>query len=499
MLDFTQEGSEKLFKIFADSLPHMAFVANAQGDITYFNTSWYEYIGAIQDTEGWGWKEHPIHHPDDFERTVARWKKSLETGEPYEIEYRLRRFDGVYRWHHGRANPVKDNQGKIIWWIGTNTDIHENKILITQLAESETKFKTIADAMPQMVWSTLPDGYHDYYNNRWYEYTGVPQGSTDGEGWNDMFHPDDQETAWKVWNHSLQTGEPYKIEYRLKHHSGTYRWTLGRAMPIKNDEGKIIRWMGTCTDIHDIKENESLIKKTQEDLKKSVAARDEFLSVASHELKTPLTSLRLQIQAMQRNFIKGRKEAFSMERVGEMITSNDRQITRLVRLVDDMLDLSRIESGKLSFKFSESDFSDIISEVYNHLKENLHQAGCKTTLNLTTSTPINCDRERLEQVITNILTNAMRYGKNNPIYIHLENRSDKCLLEIKDNGIGISPTNVEVIFNRFERLVNANEVSGLGLGLYISREIIDAHQGRIWVESKEGFGSSFFVELPLLA
>jgi PAS domain S-box-containing protein len=119
------------------------------------------------------------------------------------------------------------------------------------LTESESKFRILADAMPQMVWSTRPDGYHDYYNARWYEFTGMPAGSTDGEGWNGMFHPDDQERAWKRWRHSLDTGEPYEIEYRLRHRSGLYRWSLGRAMPIRDENGHITRWFGTCTDIHD--------------------------------------------------------------------------------------------------------------------------------------------------------------------------------------------------------------------------------------------------------
>ena len=122
-----------------------------------------------------------------------------------------------------------------------------------------------------MVWSTLPDGYHDYYNARWYEFTGVPAGSTDGEAWNGMFHPDDQERAWKTWRNSLATGEPYEIEYRLRHRSGEYRWTLGRAMPMRDENGRIIRWIGSCTDIHDAKQH---------------AAQNEILSrELSHRIK----------------------------------------------------------------------------------------------------------------------------------------------------------------------------------------------------------------------
>ncbi len=122
------------------------------------------------------------------------------------------------------------------------------------LRESDLKFRTLADAFPHMVWSTLPDGFHDYYNARWYEFTGVPDGSTDGEGWNEMFHPADQKRARTRWIHSLETGQPYEIEYRLRHANGEYRWVLGRAMPIRNASGNIIRWMGTCTDIHEHKE-----------------------------------------------------------------------------------------------------------------------------------------------------------------------------------------------------------------------------------------------------
>ena len=118
---------------------------------------------------------------------------------------------------------------------------------------SEASFAILTDAMPQMVWSTLPDGYHDYYNARWYEFTGMPVGSTDGEAWNGLFHPDDQDRAWAMWRHSLATGDPYEIEYRLRHHSGTFRWTLGRALPVRGSQGEITRWIGTCTDIDETK------------------------------------------------------------------------------------------------------------------------------------------------------------------------------------------------------------------------------------------------------
>ena len=121
------------------------------------------------------------------------------------------------------------------------------------MQEQEDRFRLAIDMIPQIVWSTLPDGYHDYYNKRWYEFTGTEPGSTDGAGWADLFHPEDQERAWPLWRHSLATGEPYEVEYRLRGADGAYKWTLGRALPIRDEQGTIIRWFGTCTDIDDKK------------------------------------------------------------------------------------------------------------------------------------------------------------------------------------------------------------------------------------------------------
>ena len=153
------------------------------------------------------------------------------------------------------------------------------------LSQSQARFEVLTDAMPQMVWSTLPDGFHDYYNARWYEFTGVPAGSTDGEGWNDMFHPDDQDAAWTQWRKSLATGEPYEIEYRLRHHSGTYRWTLGRALPVRDPDGTIRRWIGTCTDIDEAKraaeQNELLSRELSHRIKNIFAVISGLIGLSS--------------------------------------------------------------------------------------------------------------------------------------------------------------------------------------------------------------------------
>lgn len=175
------------------------------------------------------------------------------------------------------------------------------------LQRMNSAFRILTDAMPQMVWSTLPDGYHDYYNARWYEFTGVPAGSTDGEGWNGMFHPDDQDHAWSIWRHSLATGEPYEVNYRLRHHSGEYRWTLGRALPLRNAKGEIVRWIGTCTDIHQSKmiaeENEVLSRELSHRIKNIFAVINGLIGMSARqnpELRPMASELQDRIAALGR-------------------------------------------------------------------------------------------------------------------------------------------------------------------------------------------------------
>lgn len=191
-------------------------------------------------------------HEADRDRVLKAIEQAIAERGELSVEYRLPGLDGALRWVLATGRVVGDAEGGERL-PGVVIDITERKAFEAALAASEAGFRTLADTMPQMVWSTRPDGHHDYYNARWYDFTGMAEGTTDGAGWNGMFHPDDRERAWNLWHHCLATGEPYQIEYRLRHHSGEYRWTLGRALPIRNKAGDIIRWFGTCTDIHETK------------------------------------------------------------------------------------------------------------------------------------------------------------------------------------------------------------------------------------------------------
>lgn len=192
-------------------------------------------------------------------------------GVPFMVEHRW--CAGVYV-HQMTERQWSDEDVSLVEEVARLTwDAMERVETGQALAASEARFRGMIDSIDQMVWSTRPDGHHDYYNERWYAYTGVPSGSTDGEAWNGVFHPEDQPRAWAIWRHSLETGKPYRIEYRLRHHSGQYRWVLGRAQAVHDESGRIVRWFGTCTDIQDIVDAREVLARSREDMAREVAVQ----------------------------------------------------------------------------------------------------------------------------------------------------------------------------------------------------------------------------------
>ncbi|SMH43243.1 PAS domain S-box protein [Azospirillum agricola] len=186
------------------------------------------------------------------------------SGDEVRIETVRRHRDGNLVDVSITANRMTAADGRVLGVAAFMRDITDRKAAQAQLQASETKFQAIVDSIDQMIWSTRPDGYHDYFNQRWYEFTGVPPGATEGEAWSGMFHPDDRERAWGMWRQSLDTGEPYHIEYRLRHWSGRYRWVIGRAQPVRDAAGRIVRWYGTCTDVHDLKTTQEALRASEE-------------------------------------------------------------------------------------------------------------------------------------------------------------------------------------------------------------------------------------------
>lgn len=244
-------------------------------------------------------------HRDDLQAVLRAVRETLSTGEPLSVEYRVNSKQGEMRTVVASGRARFNAEGEVIRFPGVAVDITEQKRVSEALAKSELEFRILADTMPQMVWATRPDGYHDYFNHRWYEFTGLPEGSTDGDQWGGMFHPDDRLRARSLWERSLETGDLYQVEYRLRHHSGQYRWTLGRALPVRDAEGRVLRWIGTCTDIHDSKlaaeERELVAQELSHRIKNLFAVLTGLVSLSARnrpDVKDFADELRRRIHAL---------------------------------------------------------------------------------------------------------------------------------------------------------------------------------------------------------
>lgn len=239
------------------------------------------------------------------------------------------------------------------------------------------------------------------------------------------------------------------------------------------------------------------LRSTQAELEGAVRMRDDFMSIVSHELKTPLNTLILEVQLRQLQLGRNNLEAFSEERLRNMVDKDERQIQSLIRLIDDMLDVSRIRTGKLSIRPSRTDLAQLVGNVVESFAAQMEACGCE--LQLERNEPIIgvWDAFRIEQVLANLLTNAMRYGAGKPVHVGVASCAEGACIEVRDHGIGISPQSLERIFCQFERAEGSESSAGLGLGLFIADQIVRAHNGRIQVQSEEGQGSLFRVLLPL--
>jgi PAS domain S-box-containing protein len=371
---------------------------------------------------------------------------------------------------------------------------------------SERRYRHLAESIPQIIWRSLPDGQLEYWNQRWFEYTGASEPMSADQSWA-FVHTDDREKCAQSWRQSLLSGLPFQCEIRLLRADGVFRWHLRRALPERGKDGEIISWLGTDTDIDDRKradderiellvrergarfEAEAAQKRAAHlyvEARDAVRLRDEFLTVAAHELRTPLTSLRLHAQQLARA-------------VGapESARALLRSVERLCRLVDQLLDVSRVAGGHLTLQIERADVRAIVKETADRLRDEAARNGCTLELHADAGLQADCDPMRLEQVVANLTVNAIKYGRGKPVEVTVARAGRSAQVTVRDHGIGVPLEEQGRIFERFARAVSVREYGGLGLGLFISKQIIEAHGGSIKVSSEPGKGSTFAVEFPL--
>ena len=341
---------------------------------------------------------------------------------------------------------------------------------------SREYFRCLADNTPVIIWTADSDGKLDYVNRRWVEYTGFDVEQSRSKQ-TELVHPDDLQNSSLAWQEAVLNKQKYEHEYRFKRSSdAAFRWHYAQAIPFIDDDGRITSWIGTSIDI--------------DDQKKELEKKDEFIGVASHELKTPLTSLKGYIQLLEcLENLPGEARSY--------ISKAAASINKLQHLIDELLDASKIEAGKLKFSKDILNLTDLVDECVEN--SNCIYPSHQIKKELTPGLMVYGNEERLEQVLMNLINNAVKYSpEGKEIIVRTQSDVNWAIVSVIDFGMGMSESDRRMIFERFYR-VNGHESStpGLGVGLYIAAKIVQEHGGEISVKSKLHEGSVFSFSLPL--
>lgn len=458
-------------------------------------------------------------HPEDLSYVERAITAALKDGSIFSQEYRLVQADGTHRWVIAEGRPTLAPDGTPLRFPGISFDITDRKNAEAALRDSEERFRAITNSIDQMIWSTTPDGYHDYYNQRWYDFTGVPAGSTDGEGWAGMFHPEDQDRAWSVWRHSLETGEPYHIEYRLRHRSGKYRWVLGRAQPVRNAHGAITRWFGSCTDIQDIVDAREVLARSREELEREVQERTARLLEAeaqlrqaqkmeavgqltggvAHDFNNMLAVILGAMNLLERRLARGETD------LGRYIEAAKDGANRAAALTQRLLAFSRrqplqpeiIEPNRMV-----AGMSDLLARALGE------QVQVETVL-AAGLWRINADVSQLENAVLNLAVNgrdAMPNGGRLTVETantfvsedyadeHSMSPGQYVMIAVTDTGTGMSSDTLAKAFDPFFTTKEVGKGSGLGLSQVFG--FVRQSGGHVKIYSEPGHGTTVKLYLP---
>jgi two-component system, chemotaxis family, CheB/CheR fusion protein len=356
-------------------------------------------------------------------------------------------------------------------------------------AQGEADFRLLADVLPQLVWACQPDGLFDFWNALAADYFGVPLTALLGSGWKEVVHPDDLGRTETLWRKALQNGTTYEIEYRLRVAGGGYRWHLGRGRAVRDASGTIVRWFGTCTDIDDQ-------KRALASLRDADRRKDEFLAMLAHELRNPLAPLRNSLLVLR---LQGAVAPAYQSSLDVM----ERQIQHLTRMVDDLLDVSRITRGKIKLQKEPIELATVLARAVETSRPLIDRRRHQLTETLPAErVRLYGDVTRLAQVFANLLNNSAKYseeGSRIGLYAALD--GDEVEIRVRDTGIGIAPEMLPHIFALFTQAERALDRAqgGLGIGLSVVKRLVELHGGSVEAHSAgTGKGSEFVVRLPLL-
>lgn len=483
-----------------ESMPGHAWSADAAGRLTYVSPRTLAFLGCAREDldisaeeDGFSWRR--AVHPDDYDRAVAEWRHCLETGDHYQAEHRLRRADGVYRWFRDTGRASRDSRGQITAWYGVSLDIDDEMRAQEALRERERELSLLVDMVPSHLWRVAPNGATTLANKHMADFLGTDLGDTQQieEAFDTIFHPDEKEAVWEVFERCLRTGEPFSMKYRLRRADGVYRWMSGRAEPMRDESGRIVQWFGLCHDIDDQVHAEAALRRISDQLARATQAASmaELSASIAHEINQPLAAVAANSQACQRWLSA---EVPNIERAKIAAERITREAMSAANVVSHIRALFR----QAPRARSSEDINLLIAEVCRLLANEVAARGVRLETELEAGLPSAAlDRVQVQQVLVNLIRNgieAMDTTADGPHVLRVRSCRDgleAIRVEVRDTGTGFK--DAERVFEPFF----TTKPDGMGMGLAICRSIVESHEGRLWTADNETQGATVAFTLPL--
>ncbi|MGH8591804.1 MAG: PAS domain S-box protein, partial [Gammaproteobacteria bacterium] len=454
---------ESRFRDMIDALPAAIYTTDAKGRLTHFNPAAVEVSGRTPElgTDRWcvGWK---LYRPDGAPLPHEETSMAIALKEGRDIrgeQIIAERPDGARRWLEPYLTPLRDAEGRVIGRVHMLVDITERKRAEEELRQAEERLRFVMDSMPQKIFTAKPNGDVGYFNPQWTEFTGLPFEEIGDWGWTQFVHPDDVAENVRVWQRSIDTGEPFQFEHRFRRADGEYRWHLSRALPMWNAEGRIIMWIGSSTEVHEQQQTANKLKQLAAELSEADRRKNEFLAMLAHELRNPLAPIQNALQVMRLTGGNG-------EAVDSAFEMMERQVGQMVLLVDDLLDVSRISRGKIDLRRGRVELASVVHHAVEACRPAMEGAKHDLTITLPPQPVyLHGDPMRLAQVIGNLLNNAGKFTDTGGlISLTVEREGEQAVIRVRDTGIGIPADELPRVFEIFKQVDTSLERSVSGLG-----------------------------------
>jgi PAS domain S-box-containing protein len=476
------ERGARLLASIVDSSEDAIISKDLEGIITSWNKSAERIFGYRAD-EIIG-RSVTLLIPDDRPEEEPQILARLRRGERVDhFETLRRRKDGSLLEISLTISPVKDSRGRIVGASKIARDITDRKRAEVELKKSEERFRQLADLGPQIVWLSGPRGDLEFVNQRWVDFSGLDfEATRDPKQIENHLHPDDG--VLKHWHEAVTAGRGFELEARLRGKDGEFRWFMMRSVPVRDVEGKILRWFGTSTDIHQNKILQLELRQTNQDL-------EQFAYSASHDLREPIRSIRIFSELLSARYgdrLEGRGTEFL-----EYVRGS---ASRIETLVGDLL--AYTQTSRLEKPREPTNANPAVKAALENLAGAITEAGAVVECGVLPS--VRVEATPLQQLFQNLIGNAVKYRRQGVppvVRVEAQLQGSEGLFSVRDNGIGINSEYKERIFGLFKRLHTGDEYAGTGIGLALCQRIVERHNGRIWVESEPGEGSTFYFTLPL--